>query len=88
MGLRGTQLTGSINYTLVTFPCHRVVLGELQSSDPSQVEIVSGPSLNFKWGIAFEDNIWFNLAILLIIMLELDPGISCWWLRLADPVSD
>jgi hypothetical protein len=47
---------------VVSFPYHRAVLGELQSSDPSQLEIVSAPSFNFKQSIAFEDNIWFKFG--------------------------
>jgi hypothetical protein len=42
---------------IVSFPYHSAVLGDLIHPDPSQVEIVVAPSLNFKRGIDFEDNI-------------------------------
>jgi hypothetical protein len=47
---------------IVSFPCHSAVLGELIHPDPSQVEIVAAPSLNFKRGIDFEDNIWLKFG--------------------------
>jgi hypothetical protein len=51
-----------ISGMIVSFPCHRAVLGDLIDPDLSQVEIVAAPSLNFKRGIDFEDNIWLKFG--------------------------